>query len=189
MVTANQPAKADQLDLMIKAKQGDRDAFAQLYEQYLAPVYRYVLVRVSDAAAAEDITQTVFLKVYQSLSRYQPRSLSPIAFFFTIAKNTIIDHWKKKKELQLNEAIELPDRAYDLTEQTNDKMILESIMNTLKLLTSEHQEILNLKFIAGLTNKEIAEFLGKNEAAVRQMQCRALKQLRQKLSTHLPFYE
>jgi len=164
-------------ELIRKAKKGDTDAFGQLYESYFAPIFRYIYLKVVDKEVAKDLTQTVFLKVFCSLNRYEEKNKNPLSYFFTVAKNTIIDYWKKKKEKRLNElnlSLNFNNNFLEIENKIdNEKMIFRAI----KQLTEEQQEVIILKFIVGLTNKEIAHLLEKKEENIRQIQCRALKNL------------
>jgi RNA polymerase sigma-70 factor (ECF subfamily) len=169
--------------LIQKARNGDNEAFGRLYELYFVPIFRYVYFRVKSKNEAEDLTQEVFLKIYQSIENFEDKNKPPLAYFFTIARNTIVDYWRKKKELSIDEnelSEEIPDKNPSPTELVEKGQIGEIVKQSLKDLTEEQQEIIILKFINERTNREIADLLNKSEEAVRQLQCRALKALRQK---------
>lgn len=167
---------------MQKAKEGDREAFSNLYELYFTPIFRYIYFRTRNRREAEDLTQTIFLKVYRSLPRFQEKGVPPLAYFFAIAKNTLIDFWKKRKDLILDDSREatLPAAAAEEhPEKLVEKMEAAQVVHrALPLLTAEQQEVLVLRFINDVATAEIAGMLGKSEEAVRQLQCRALKKLR-----------
>lgn len=168
---------------MLLAKEGNKEAFEQIYHLYFAPIYRYIYFRVRSKEMAEDLTQTVFLKVYQSISRFRARQdFSPLAYFFTVARNVVIDYWRKKKEVILDqENLSWLDMERQDKTLSDVKVKIEAkdlIQDGLKQLNPEQQEVIILRFIDELSNKEIAALLGKTEVAVRQLQCRALKILR-----------
>lgn len=169
------------MDLMRRAKGGDQQAFGELYEQYLTPVYRYIYLRVKHASTAEDLTQQVFLKVFASLERYQEQG-KPLAYFFTVARNSIADHWRKKKpiipETPVEESYDLEAKDEQIEERLDRDNAIEHIKTHIQTLPPAHQDILILRFIEERTTKEIAQITGKNEAAIRQTQSRALKKLR-----------
>jgi len=173
--------------LIEAAKAGDATAFGNLYHQYLTPVFRYVYVRVKNRQEADDLTQTVFLKAYQGLARYADKGQDPLAYFFTIARNTVIDHWRKMKDYliepkdgeefetmfeQIADSEPLPEQLFE--RQENKEVIQEG----LKTLTGEQRTVVELKFLNDWSNTEIARHIKKSEEAVRQLQCRALKRLR-----------
>lgn len=101
--------------LMQLAKSGDAEAFGRLYELYFIPVFRYIYFRVKDKEETNDLTQTVFLKVFCSLPNFKGQNKSPLAYFFTVSRNTVIDHWRAKKEIRLDdpESVfeKIPDKA------------------------------------------------------------------------------
>ncbi len=169
--------------LMQLAKNGDVEAFGHLYELYFAPVFRYIYFRVKNKSETEDLVQDVFLKVYKSISVFQEKDKSPLAYFFTVARNTIIDYWRKKRNVSSLEKIA---NKISVDEKTPQELIerneaTATIYQAIEKLTEEQQEVVILKFIGELSNQEIANLLGKTEEAVRQLQCRALKALRKHL--------
>ena len=176
----------DPKELMMMAKAGNQDAFGRIYELYLTPVYRYIFFRVRNKETAEDLTQTVFMRVFNALARFEKRKISPLAYFFTVARNVVIDHWKKKKDLLPDD----PDVTFsalkdesgiDLHEHMSDAQTMACIKDALGSLKDDQQEVLILKFIDDMKNKEIAELVGKSESAVRQLQCRGLKALKEEV--------
>lgn len=169
--------------LMQLAKSGDAEAFGRLYELYFVPLFRYIYFRVKDREEANDLTQTVFLKVFRSLSNYREQNKSPLAYFFTVARNTVIDHWKAKKEVLLDdpESVfgQMPDKTNNPLNLVEKEEIGQAIHRAIKQLTDDQREVIVLKFINEMPNKEIAGFLGKTEDAIRQLQCRAIRTLQQ----------
>ncbi len=165
--------------LMVLAKDGDRDAFAILYDIYFVPIFRYIYYRVKNKEQSEDITQSIFLKIYKSLHSYNDIGISPQAYFFKVAKNTLTDYWKKKKDIIVdNEKLtQLQNKEAVETSEINRLNTKESIKKALEILNGDQRDIIVLKFINELSNKEIAKITEKNEAAIRQIQCRALKKL------------
>lgn len=170
--------------LIERAKLGDKEAFGSLYREFYIPVFRYIYLRVSSKEEAEDLTQTVFLKTYQSIKRYQVSDADPLAYFFTVARNTVIDFYRKRKEVSLegNEQVfEIPDLRNnpeeDFSKQENHTMI----MSALAALPEDQKEIVILKFINELSNSEIAKLLNKKEPSIRQIQHRAIKNLQLQL--------
>ena len=81
---------------VLRAKSGDRKAFDLLYTAYLTPVYRYILIRVKNSQDTEDIVQETFLKAFQAIERYRDEKGSMLPYLFTIARNLLINHGKKK---------------------------------------------------------------------------------------------
>ena len=172
-------------ELMRRAKKGDVEAFGTLYSFYFTTIFRYIFFRVQNKNTAEDLTQDVFLKVYNSISQFREMAQPPIAYFFTVARNSVIDYWKKKKEVLFENPEIIADKAPFLPESALEifekKEASFAIYQAMARLTDEQREIITLKFINELSNKEVSALLGKSEEAIRQLQCRALKVLRQEL--------
>lgn len=175
-------------ELMLSAKHGDTDAFALLYQQFFTPVYRYVLSKLNDKSEAEDLAQTVFVRAFEAKERYQDRGKSPLAYFFTIARNLIINYQQKKRDITLRkeESLSLfeqiPDERKNPHEQIQEKEKNTALSALLKKLKPAHREIIELKFLKGYSNADIAKKTKKSEANVRQIQVRALRKLQSHLS-------
>ena len=174
---------SDDLHALVRRVQnGDLRAFDELYTRFFTPIYRYVYFRVKRKEDAEDIAQTVFLKAYQSLSRFEDKGVSPLAYFYSIARNAVIDHWRKKGEMLFGD---MGDGVFDIPDSSgSERRILEKmwadeiVCEGMGVLTSLEAEALTLKFIHDLPNKEIASLLGKSEEAVRQLQSRGIRKMR-----------
>ena len=89
--------------LIISAKNGDSDAFSEVYKKLYTPLYRYTLSRCHDIELTKDICQQTFLKFYESLHTYEPEK-SPLAYLFTIAKRLLINHHEKKSFTSIDES-------------------------------------------------------------------------------------
>ena len=161
--------------LVQRAKSGDSEAFAQLYDAYIARVYRYIYFRVTDDAAAEDLTSQVFLKAWESLDRYQMSSSPFVAWLYTIAKNLVIDYYRTKKESVPLEDVHALTNHETPVEEVESRFDLQAMRDALQFLTDDQQQVLILKFIAGLPNENIAKIMNKREGAVRALQMRALQ--------------
>ena len=180
---------SDPQELIILAKNGDKDAFSVLYENFFTPIFRYIYGKINNKQEAEDLTQVVFLKAFKSIKNFESTNKSPISYFFTIARNTVIDFWRKKKEIEITENEEdqrdffdnieakedLPNEAYEKKEKY---IFVKKLLNKLKL---EYKEVLELRFVYDYSTAEIAQKLGKNESNIRQIQVRALRKLKNHL--------
>lgn len=173
----------DDLHILVeRVKDGDLKAFDELYTRFLTPIYRYVYFRVKRKEDAEDITQTVFLKAFQSLSRFENKGISPLAYFYSIARNSVIDHWRKKGEILFGD---MGDGVFDIPDSSgSERRVLEkmwageAIAEGIGVLTPLEVEALTLKFMHDLPNQEIASLMEKTEEAVRQLQSRGIRKMR-----------
>lgn len=166
-------------DLVRQAQAGDENAFARLYDAYLARIYRYVYFRVTDNQVAEDIASQVFLKAWENLYRYRIGSSPFIAWLYRIAHNTVIDHYRTRKSTIGLEEVEpaLASSGEDLDEKLDLQFEARDLRLALQQLTEEQQQVLILKFISGLSTPEIARQMGKRQDAIRALQMRALQAL------------
>ncbi len=167
-----------QSELVLLAKAGDAEAFGHLYETYLDRIYRYIYFRVTDEQTAEDLISQVFTKAWENLDRYQPSGRPFIAWLYTIAHNTVIDHYRTRKDtVAIENTITLASDAPSPHEQVELHFEADNLRAALQTLTPEQQQVVVLKFIAGMTTDEIASQLHKSAGAIRALQMRALQAL------------
>ena len=164
--------------LVDQAKSGDPEAFAKLYDACVERVSRYIYFRVSEESDMEDLVSQVFLKAWEKLDRYKMGSSPFIAWLYTIARNLVIDHYRTKKNtLPLEEAIALPSDMEMPDEEAQTHFDLEAMRDALQVLSKDQQQVLVLKYIAGLPNESIAKVMNKQEGTVRGLQMRGLQTL------------
>lgn len=168
----------DETRLVKLAKSGDSEAFGTLYDGYFERIYRYVYFRVAEEQTAEDLASQVFLKAWENLGRYKPTGAPFLAWLYTIARNSVIDHYRTRKEtVALNDALGLASDGPTPNEQAELHFETESLRDAMRTLTEDQQQVLILKFISGMGTDEIARHLGKRAGAVRALQMRALQAL------------
>lgn len=170
--------KQAEQQLVQRACRGERDAFGQLYEITFDRIYRYVFFRVTDDETAEDLTSKVYLKAWESLPRFKNSNSPFIAWLYTIARNTVIDHYRTNKQhLDLEAASTVPDREPLPQEQSEQRLDQETLRRALRHLTPVQQDVVTLKLLDGLTTDEIAARLRKTPGAIRALQMRGLQSL------------
>lgn len=164
--------------LVTKAKIGDAQAFGKIYDALVKPVYRYIYYRVEDAIA-EDLTEETFLKVWQNLKKYKKGKHPFSSWVFKIAHNLVVDYYRKHRIIEeVDEKLIDPQERSNPQHQTNIKLTKIRLRKVLRKLPSNYQQVIVLKYINELDNKEIAAAIGKSEGAVRTIQFRALEKLR-----------
>lgn len=175
--------------LIALAKDGDNEAFAELYTHLYTPLYRYVLSRARDIPLTEDVCQQTFLKFYEALPTYIPLT-SPLAYLFTIAKRLLINHGEKERPVFFDERLleNYEDTSHEIVKEEDIHLLAAKINDYLPSLTEDEQDVLRMYFYGELEYKEIAEALDKQEAAIRKIKERALKKLRI-LTHHLHDHE
>jgi RNA polymerase sigma-70 factor (ECF subfamily) len=168
--------------LVAEARDGDAWAFGLLFDHYHLPVYRYIASRVHRPADAEDLTQLVFVKALEALPRYESRGIPFGGWLFRLARNTVIDHVRTRHEhadLETAAAQAGTDAGPD--EVTVARQELDEIGAALGALTDEQREAIVLRFFAGLSAREAAVVMGRQEGTVRGLQFRAIAALRRQL--------
>ncbi len=166
---------------LVTAARQNRAAFVALYRRYLPRVYRYVYRRVGNQQDAEDVTASVFTEALESLEDYREQG-SFAGWLFTIAHHRVADHHRRQRErVSLEEvALALSDPGPGPEAQALRRDRLERVAQALDELTPDRQEALALRFFGQLSNKEVAQVMGRSEAAVKMLVCRAIRQLRRR---------
>src|SRR6187431_1111577 len=164
------------------AQAGDPRAFGRLFDHYHASVYRYIVSRVHRPSDAEDLTQLVFVKALEALPRYQSRGIPFGGWLFRLARNTVIDHVRTRHEhTDLDAAADHPGREAGPDEVTVARQEMDEVASALAALTDDQRDAIALRFFAGLSAREAAEVMGKQEGTVRGLQFRAIAALRRRL--------
>ena len=173
--------------LALEMRKGSKKAAENLYRELVKKVFGFCVTRVGNRAAAEDITQEIFLKLVSRIELFDPKKGDFIVWFWQMARNTVIDHYRRQKETSFadleNEgevfdiAGDNPQNAYD------DRLKREKLNKLLKSFTEEEQEIFRLRFLGELSYKEMAGVLEKSEGALRV----AVNRLKKKLKSNLNY--
>ncbi|NEP84328.1 MAG: sigma-70 family RNA polymerase sigma factor, partial [Okeania sp. SIO3B3] len=173
-------------DLIGLAQRGNMDAFGELYQRHMDAIFKYVSRRVSETNEAEDVTQTVFMKAWQALARYQPSKAPFRAWLYTIAQNTIIDHYRAKKPtLPIGDHQDALFSHHDLPEDNiMSQEQRESLQRAMTKLRPNYREVLSMRFLHGMDYSETAKAMGREVNAVRVMQFRALSALQKVMQQH-----
>ena len=168
--------------LVAAAQAGDPEAFGALFDHYYAPVHRFVANRVGRPSDAEDLAQLVFVKALEALPRYEARGVPFGGWLFRLARNLVIDHVRTRREhatldLVVEQATEEdgPDELAALRQE------MDSVALALRRLTPDQREAIELRFFAGLSAREAAVAMGRQEGTVRGLQFRAIASLRREL--------
>jgi RNA polymerase sigma-70 factor, ECF subfamily len=182
--TAEPPETAVPLSdetLLIQQAKQDLNRFGELYQRHVTQVYRYLLFRVGNVDDAQDLTSQTFMAAMQGLRRY--RAEQPfIAWLLGIARNKTADFYRQRRperEMELNEA--LPDYGDGVEELIGRQLAVEQVVQKLRILSPDRAEAVSLRLLAGLEVAEIAYLMEKNEAAVRMLVFRGLRDLQDQL--------
>jgi RNA polymerase sigma-70 factor (ECF subfamily) len=160
------------------AAEGNAEAFGHLYVKFLDPIYRYIFFRVSDPQEAEDLTGIVFLKAWEALPRYKHNGIPFSSWLYRIAHNVVVDYHRKKKFLPIEHLDNYPnDDLNSLLSDVVNREQIRKLVHAISKLPEDQQQVIILRFVEGMSHKEIARIMGKNDGACRMIQHRALEAL------------
>ena len=163
--------------LLIEAAQKDPSRFAELYENNFARVYAFIARRVGNRFEAEDLTSDVFHQAFANLARFEWRGAPFAAWLFRIARNRMIDRAKHAaKEAAIPPILDVPTEA-GLEEIEQHARLFRLVEG----LPTDQRRVLEMRFAEEKSIREMARELGRTEGAVKQLQFRALQNLRARL--------
>ncbi|HZQ93055.1 MAG TPA: sigma-70 family RNA polymerase sigma factor [Terriglobales bacterium] len=162
--------------LLVEAAQRDPRRFAELYERHFERVYAFVVKRVRDRDAAEDVTSEVFHQALAALPRFQWRGVPFAAWLLRIASNAVKDRWQQSSR----EAGE-PDLAGAADPNSPDVEQRAMLFQLVNELEGDQQRVIVARFVEQQSIRDIAQELGRTEGAVKQLQFRALEKLRARM--------
>ena len=165
--------------LQVEAAQEDPARFADLYENNFERVYAYIAHRVRDRDEAQDATAEVFHQALAGLPRFQWRGLPFVAWLLGIAANVLSDRWQRAAK-QRDVVTDDLDQAgtEDAVEQ---RAMLYQLVDT---LPADQRQVIIQRFVGEKSLREIATELGRSEGAIKQLQLRALQNLRQRIRSN-----
>lgn len=193
---ASPPNDFSQLDNEALIQQVQRNlqgqtAFAELYRRHVQRVYRYFLAQVGNDQDAQDLTAQTFLAALEAIPRYQGKSVFS-TWLFGIAYHHAMDYFRRNRaEVSLEAAEHLSDADPLPDEAVSQRLQVENVIHAMKHIAPERAEALALHSFGGLSVTEVAAVMQKNEAAVRMLIHRAIRDLQQRLSFSVqePSYE
>ncbi len=163
---------------------GELSAFDALYKRHVDAVYRYLYRRTLVREIAEDLTSTTFLKAMESIRSFDPSKADVRTWFYRIARNTLIDHYRSARpSLPIESVWDLPGDEVS-TLLTEHKLNAQAVHTAIAALTPNQREIVLLRVWEGLSHKEIAELTGTSESNSKVLFSRAVTALR----TNMPSF-
>jgi RNA polymerase sigma-70 factor (ECF subfamily) len=154
--------------------------FADIYEEHVWQVYAFFAYRVRGRAAAEDLTQTTFERGLRAWDRFDPGKASPLTWLIAIARNLLIDYYRREGRTDTETGAGDAPEALHATEPGPEARYSASpeLEWALEHLSEREREVLALRFGADLGGPEIAELLDMSLANVQQVTSRALRRMR-----------
>jgi RNA polymerase sigma-70 factor (ECF subfamily) len=175
----------DDKELVSKAQAGDVEAFGSLYERHAPAIFRYLFAHLPDRLDAEDLTEEVFLRTWQTLPNYREHGTPFRAFLFRIAHNALIDHNRRVYRSGREATFELDDMLTDTNpgpaEIASAHLDRKELQKVLSRLHKDYQTVLGLRFFAELTPEETASVMHRSPGSIRVLQHRALAALRKRM--------
>lgn len=177
-----------QLDVksLVELAKNDKQAFGELYERYMPKMYNYIYYRTGNVHDAEDLTSRLFFRAMSHIGNYEDRGVPFQAWLYRIAHN-LVANWHRdqgrRKIIALDDYVsnalksEAPDQ---LTEELEEQ---QQLLQAVRRLPADRQQLLLLKFIDQLSNAEIGEIMGRTEGAIKSLYHRTLMALRDDLQS------
>jgi len=171
-------------DLIQRAGDGDRGAFEALYRRYARPVFGLALRRLGDRGRAEDAVQETFALVWRSARTYRPDRGPGAPWLYAVARNAIVDRSRGRTDA----SGDVPERAADEpdpAERTEQSWVAWRVHRALEELPEREREVIALAYWSGLSQSEVAEFLGIPLGTVKTRTRAALQRLAEVLEGEL----
>jgi RNA polymerase sigma-70 factor (ECF subfamily) len=167
-----------------RARTGDQNALADLYDWYMPRIYRYAVARLGNVAEAEDLTEEVFLKMLGAIADFRWKDVPFSSWLFRIAHNHIATHFRRNAQrggptAELSE--DMVDWRATPAMAVEEQITLEEVRRATAALPEAQREVIELRFAVGLSIAETAKALGKRENNVKALQHKAVARLQKVL--------
>lgn len=165
--------------LQVEAARQDPARFAELYENNFERVYAYIAHRVHNREEAQDATADVFHQALASLPRFEWRGLPFVAWLLGIAANVLSDRWQRVAKRQ--EVVTDDLEQVGMEDDIEQRAMLYQLVET---LPDDQRRVIIRRFVGQKSLREIATELGRSEGAIKQLQLRALQNLRKRIRSN-----
>jgi RNA polymerase sigma-70 factor (ECF subfamily) len=167
--------------ILVEAAQRDPSRFAELYERNFDRVYAYVSRRLSDRSAVEDVTAEVFRQALANLGQFEWRGSPFVAWLVRIAANAVTDHWRRVSREQPMLEADGPASAPSDPASIDAVERRALLFRLVRSLPADQRRVIEMRFAQEKGVREIARELNRSEGAVKQLQFRAIQNLRAQL--------
>lgn len=152
--------------------------FEVMYEINAPVIYRFMFWRTKDKMLAEDLTSNVFEKAWRSRTSFKGGSAT--AWLHRIAQNTLIDHWRKRQDITIEDptAMETVSESKAHGEVLDQEFLASDLRQAMAKLSTDMRQVVELRFIEDCSVRQTAQKLGLSESNVRVIQYRALQKLK-----------
>jgi len=169
--------------LLVERAKRSPEAFGELYDIYFDRIYAYIYRKTGDRQAAEDLTSDTFMKALSHIGNYRYTGQPFAAWLYRIASNLVTDYYRSRRPTSpLDESTPLQAGGISPEEAALRLDDQQAVARAIQTLSPDQQDVILLRFSAGLKLKEIAQVIGKTEGAVKALMFRALGGLKGKLT-------
>lgn len=150
-----------------RLKRGDIGAGDEVFTYFSPLLYRFFLTRLTQQTVAEDLTQDVFIKIISKIDTFDEEKGNFPGWVWQIARNTLIDHYREKKEVVFADAGEGIEHIVSVVDDVDQRMRVQSIMAAVSRMSEEEQELFSLRYVSDVSYKDMSGMLGRSESALR----------------------
>lgn len=161
----------------------DRETIDQIFELYYSDLYRYINYKIDHIDLAEEMASEVFIRLIEVTKKNRFPETNIKGWLFVTASHIVADHYRKiykKPETMLND--DIVDGNANLVEEVDDKEKKRLLVEAMRKLTNDQQEVINYRFNLEYSIEETARLMEKNDNSIKQLQFRALSALRKLIS-------
>ena len=165
-------------DLIFGLKAGDKRALAGLMDRHMQTIHKQAFYMLGDHMAAEDVTQTVFLKTWEHVNVWQPGQAKLLTWMRRVTRNACLDILKKKKPIYTDALPDMEDDARSPFESLSQSEQSQRVAAALSQLPDSQRAALTLSYYQGVSQKEGARIMEISESAYESLLVRARKALK-----------
>ena len=171
----------NELQAIKKCQSGNTESFGILYDKYIKKIYDFVYYKTMHKETAEDLVSDIFIKALDKINSFDAQKGSFNSWIYRIARNTVIDHYRtQKKDKNIDDVWDLSSNE-DIAVDVDVRAQMEKVQEHLSKLKAEQRDIVVMRLWQGMSHKEIADVLEKNESAVKVAYSRLISQMRKEV--------
>ncbi len=166
--------------LAAKLKSGNRAAAGALYDELAAKVYGFVYARTGKRETAEDLSQEIFLKLIDHIGEFDGKKGTFVSWFWRMARNTLIDHYRRRDAVPFSRFGDEEVAGMAVTAMPDTDAVLASrrLHAVIGAFAPDERELFELRFVAELSYRDIAEVMGRPEGTLRVAALRLKEKIR-----------
>lgn len=170
-----------ELEAIKKCQSGDTAAFGAVYDKYIKKIYVFVYYKTMHKQTAEDLVSDIFIKAMDKIDSFDADKGTFNSWIYRIARNTVIDHYRtKKQEKNIDDVWDLSSKE-DIQVDVDVRAQMEKVHEHISKLKAEQRDIVVMRLWQGMSHKEIADVVGKEEGAVKVAYSRLITQMREEV--------